>query len=76
MTHGLRTELFELDLDSVHAAAPPAHAKSGAGRVGVLVASGVISASTIKAIATVARGMVDDWFDGRRGDDPGKHTTD
>lgn len=58
MTHSLLTELLELDLASI-ARAPttdlPAGAKSGAVSItGVLVASGVISASTVKAIATVA----------------------
>lgn len=57
MTHGLRTELVELDLDSVASPvieAPPGTKAGGAGVVGILVASGVISASTVKAIATVA----------------------
>lgn len=58
----LRAELLELDLDAVRTPTQvdfPLGAKAGAAHtVGVLIASGVFSASTVKAIATVASAWI------------------
>lgn len=57
LTGGLRADLLETGLDAVDTpvgAEPPHGAKAGtAGTVGVLIATGVFSASTMKAVASV-----------------------
>jgi hypothetical protein len=62
LTGSLRQDLLELDLASVDRPAVtdlPDGAKSGTAQtVGVLVASGVVSASTVKAIASVATAWI------------------